>query len=109
MACGTLSIGFFVVGKETNAAILIRNKTKAMIKETGRTDLKSAYDVSKSPAELKPTAVLANGIGRPFRMFTSSPIFPLLALYLSFVFSLVFLIFTTVTGVFIETYGWDPE
>jgi MFS family permease len=109
MACGVLSLGFFLVGKETNASVLIRKKTNKMIKETGRTDLKSAYDANKSSSELKVTHVLANGIARPFRMIFSSPILPLLALYISFVFGLVYLIFTTVTGLFIQQYGWTPE
>lgn len=109
MAGGALSVGFFIVSKETNASVLIRKKTKRMIKETGRTDLKSAYDATKSPKELKVRNVLATGIARPFRMIFSSPILPLLALYMSFVFGLVYLIFTTITGLFIQQYGWSPE
>jgi MFS family permease len=109
MACGVLSFGFLIVGKETNASVLIRSKTNKMIKETGRTDLRSAYDASKSPSELKVRSVLATGIARPFRMIFSSPILPLLAIYLSFVFGLVYLIFTTVTALFIQQYGWSPE
>lgn len=109
MACGSLSVGFFLVGKETNASVLIRRKTNKLIKETGRTDLKSAYDANKSPQELKVIPVLATGIARPFRMIFSSPILPLLALYVSFAFGLVYLIFTTVTGLFIKQYGWSPE
>lgn len=109
IACGVLTVGFYFVGKETNAAVLIRAKTNKIIMETERTDLKSAYDSNKTPAELKVTAVLANGIARPFRMFLSSPIFPLLAIYMSFVFSLIFLIFTTITGLFIKVYHWTPE
>jgi len=109
MACGVLTVGFLLVAKETNAAVLIRNKTRKMIKETGRTELKSAYDASKSEKELQVTAVLLTGMIRPFRMIFSSPILPLLALYMSFVFGLVYLIFTTVTGLFITQYGWSPE
>ena len=109
MACGTFSVGFLIVGKETNATVMIRAKTRRLRKETGREDLQSAYDVNRSAAELKTRAVLARGIIRPFRMLFSSPIFPLLALYMSFVFSLVYLIFTTVTGLFIEVYHWNPE
>ena len=109
MACSVFSIGFLVVGKETNASVLIRTKTKKLRKETGRENLQSAYDINKSAAELTTRAVLSRGIVRPFRMLFCSPIFPLLALYVSFIFSLVYLIFTTVTGLFIEVYHWDPE
>lgn len=109
MACGVFSLGFLILGKETNATVLVRTKTKILRKETGREDLQSAYDANKDPASLNTRAVLKGGIIRPFRMLFSSPIFPLLALYMSFVFSLVYLIFTTVTGLFIEVYHWDPE
>jgi MFS family permease len=109
MACGVLSLGFFIVSKETNAAVLVRQKTNRMIKETGRTDLKSAYDANKSPRDLQLKHVLATGIARPFKMIFSSPILPMLALYMSFVFGLVYLIFTTVSGLFIQQYGWSPE
>ena len=109
MACGMFSLGFFILGKETNAVVLIRAKTKKLRKESGREELLSAYDADKDPKTLQSRTVLKRGIIRPFRMLFSSPIFPLLALYMSFVFSLVYLIFTTVTGLFIEVYHWDPE
>lgn len=109
IACSIFSTGFLIVGKETNATVLIRSKTKRLRKEMGREDLQSAYDVSKNPAELTTRAVLKRGIIRPFKMMFSSPILPLLALYMSFLFSLVYLIFTTITGLFIEVYHWEPE
>jgi multidrug resistance protein len=109
MACGAFSLGFFILGKETNAVVLIRAKTKKLRKESGNPDLQSAYDADKDPSTLTTHAVLKRGIIRPFRMLFSSPILPLLALYMSFVFSLVYLIFTTVTSLFISVYHWDPE
>lgn len=109
IACACLSGGFLVVSKETNAAVLVRAKTRRLIKQTGREYLKSAYDAGKSSSELRVTSVLAIGIARPFRMILSSPVLPLLALYLSFLFSLSYLIFTTVPALFIEQYGWTPE
>ena len=109
IAGSIFTIGFFLANKETNHSVLIRHKTNKLKKETGRTDLRSAYDASKSPKELTASAVLASGVARPFRMIFSSPILPILAIYISFLFSLVFLIFTTVTGVYIKQYGWEPE
>ena len=109
IACGLASLGFFLLGKETNAAVLIRAKTKKLRKETGNENLISAYDADKDPATLTSSAVLKRGVIRPFKMLLSSPIFPLLALYMSFIFSLVYLIFTTVTGLFISVYHWAPE
>lgn len=109
MACSLFSIGFFIIGKETNAAVLMRAKTEIMKKELGRTDLRSVYDANKSPADLQLRRVLFKGVCRPFIIMFGSPMLPLLAIYLSFVFSLIYLIFTTITPLFIEVYGWDPE
>jgi multidrug resistance protein len=109
IACGTLSVGYFIVGKETNASVLIRAKTNKLIKETGNESLRSAYDVSKTKEQLQKRHVLIKGAGRPFRMLFSSPMLPLLALYMSFVFGLIYLIFTTITGLFIDVYHWSPE
>jgi multidrug resistance protein len=109
IACGVFSIGFLIVSKETNASVLIRTKTKRLRQETGREDLQSAYDADKDPVTLKTRAVLKRGIIRPFRMLFLSPILPILALYMSFVFSLIYLIFTTVTELFISVYHWDTE
>lgn len=109
IAGSLFTIGFFLASKETNHAVLIRAKTARLRKETGRSDLVSVYDASKSPQELKLSTVLATGVARPFRMVFLSPILPILAIYISFLFSLVFLIFTTVTGVYIKQYGWQPE
>jgi multidrug resistance protein len=105
IACGTFSVGYAIFGKETNAAVLIRKKTAKLRKETGQ-DLKSAYDVGKDTRKM---TIIKTGLFRPFRMFLSSPILPLLAFYMSFVFGLVYLIFTTIPTLFIEVYHWHAE
>lgn len=104
-----LSCGFFILGRETNHTVLLKRKIAKLAKETGRTDYINAYDAKKSPKALKKKAILLSGIARPFRMMCSSPILPMLALYMSFVFGLVYLIFTTVTEVFIDVYHFSPE
>jgi hypothetical protein len=42
-------------------------------------------------------------------MLFFSPIIFLLSLYMSVAYGLLYLLFTTITQVFIETYGWDPD
>lgn len=59
----------------------------------------------KSAAALMPKTILLNGITRPLKMLSTQPIVLLCSLYLSFLFGLLFLLFTTLTPVFIETYG----
>ncbi|EDN93816.1 hypothetical protein SS1G_09683 [Sclerotinia sclerotiorum 1980 UF-70] len=109
VACAALSIFYVIVGKETSASVLIRRKTIALRKETGNPDLLSAYDAKKPAAALKFKAVLLTGIARPFRMMFSSPILPLLALWMSFIFGLIYLLLTSIAQVFEEIYGFSIE
>lgn len=46
---------------------------------------------------------------RPLKMLFRSPIVFLLSLYMSLCYGLLYLIFTTITGVFNEIYGWEIE
>jgi hypothetical protein len=59
----------------------------------------------KPAAALMPKAILLNGITRPLKMLVSQPIVLLCSLYMSFLFGLLFLLFTTLTPVFLTTYG----
>lgn len=108
IACGTFALGNTIVNRETNPVVLIRRKTERMRKEMGREDLISAYDVGKDPTTITKRSLLLRGLERPLRMLFS-PILTLLGLYLSFVFGLLYLLFTTLPTVFIEGYGWAPE
>jgi MFS family permease len=62
-----------------------------------------------SAASRTPLSILKHGIIRPLKMLTKSPIVLFCSLYMSFLFGLLFLLFTTITPVFIQTYGWAPE
>jgi MFS family permease len=108
IACGSLTVGNIIVNRETNPIVITRRKTDRMRKELGREDLISAYDVRKDPTTIIKRAVLVRGLERPLRMLFS-PILFLLGLYLSFVFGLLYLLFTTIPNVFIDGYGWAPE
>ncbi|THV46811.1 hypothetical protein BGAL_0358g00100 [Botrytis galanthina] len=109
IACACLSIFYVIVGKETSAPVLIRRKTAALRKETGNEALISAYDAKKPAAALKIKAVLLTGIARPFRMMFSSPILPMLALWMSFIFGLIYLLLTSIAQVFEQNYGFSIE
>lgn len=109
IACGLLTITNIIFNQETYPSILLRRKTQRLQKELGREDLRSAYDRNKSVEERRKRTVLARGIVRPVRMFFSSPILILLSLYVSFVFGLLYLLFTTITEVFIQSYQFSSE
>ncbi|CAI7621947.1 unnamed protein product [Penicillium viridicatum] len=101
ITCGVMTCVNFVVGQETNPSVLIHRKTKALRKEPGQEHFQSLYP-AKTPA------LVVQSIMRPLRIM-SSPILFLLALYMSFVFGLLYLIFTTTTTLFTGSYGWPLE
>ncbi|PQE22491.1 MFS multidrug transporter protein [Rutstroemia sp. NJR-2017a BVV2] len=105
---GFMSCANLILGQETNAMVLINRKLKRLKKELNRDDLHSVYE-AKNGADMKASAVLLRGISRPFRIMFGSPILTLLSLYQSFVFGLLYLLFTTITSLFTNHYGWPVE
>mgnify|MGYP002718640450 CR=1 FL=1 len=77
---GVVSFGVEVLNKETYADVLIRWKTEKLAKETGRTDLRSAYDTNKGSVGL--TQTLVQSFKRPVLLFVKSPIVFLLCVYM---------------------------
>jgi multidrug resistance protein len=107
IACGVLTCVNMIFGQETNPTVLIGWKANRLRKELGREDLRSAYETDSTIAGT--SARLIQGITRPVRIIFTSPILALLALYMSFVFGLLYLLFTTITSVFTSTYGWPVD
>lgn len=106
---GLLTVALFVFNRETYHAVLLNRKTERLRKELNRPELRNIMTHEKDAAVLSPLHILGNGITRPLKMLTRSPIVLLCSLYMSFLFGLLFLLFTTITPVFIQTYGWSPE
>jgi multidrug resistance protein len=100
------TIGIELLNRETNPRVLIRRKTAKLRTELNRPDLQSIYAPKGSPPRL---AVLSQGLIRPLRMLFFSPIVFILSFYMSVVYGLLYLLFTTITGVFQGQYGWSPE
>ncbi|KAJ5993973.1 MFS general substrate transporter [Penicillium sp. IBT 35674x] len=106
IAVGLVTIVNWIIGQETNPKVLINRKTKRLQKEMQRDDLQSVYTAKGT---LSPSALLIQSVTRPVRILFGSVILLLLALYMSFVFGLLYLLFTTITSLFTETYGWPVE
>ena len=104
-----LTAGLFFFNRETNHVVILNRKTSSLRKELGRPELQNVMNASKPAAALMPKAILLNGITRPLKMLTTSPIVLLCSLYMSFLFGLLFLLFTTLTPIFLRTYGWEPD
>ena len=104
-----ITVGIMFFNSETYQPILLSRKTLRLRKELNRPELQNIMTYNKDVGALSPRQVLANGITRPLRLLATSPIVLLCSLYVSFIFGLLFLLFTTLTSVFIDTYGWAPE
>ncbi|KAF2632147.1 MFS general substrate transporter [Macroventuria anomochaeta] len=104
-----LTAGLFFYNRETNHVVLLNRKTTRLRTELQRPELQNVLNASKPAAALTSKAILLNGITRPLKMLVTQPIVLLCSLYMSFLFGLLFLLFTTLTPVFLQTYGWEPD
>jgi len=102
-----VTIGIETLNRETNPRVLISRKVKRLQKELNRTDLRSCYE-PEGPAH-SAAQILTKGFLRPLIMLLKSPIVFLLSLYMAVIYGLLYLLFTTITTVYIETYHWQPE
>lgn len=87
---------------ESYAYIILDRKTKRLRKETGNPDLRSALDTGRSPRDLFIFSII-----RPTKMLFLSPIVFLLSLYTAVVYGYLYLLFTTITEVFEQNYGFS--
>lgn len=108
IACTIITIGIEVFNSETNHRVLMHRKTLKLQKELNRPNLRSCYD-SPTTTPLSKFQILSNGIQRPVKMLFLSPIVFVLSLYMSFVYGLLYLLFTTITQVYQEVYGWQAD
>lgn len=94
--------GFFVL-TETYAPRLLELKARRLRKETGNQSLRSKFDKGQTAAQLFRLTII-----RPSKMLLRSPIVLILSLCVAIVYSYMYLLFTTFTGVFEDTYGFNP-
>jgi MFS family permease len=91
----------FVFVKETYAPIILQRKATRIRKETGRA-VKTKFDKGQTAGQVIKTA-----IARPTKLLTTSPIVIILSMYMSIVYSYMYLLFTTFTTVFEGRYGFN--
>ncbi|QKX55433.1 uncharacterized protein TRUGW13939_02526 [Talaromyces rugulosus] len=106
-ATGTVTIGNIILNSETNHVVLMQRKTANLRKEIDRPELRSVYDIDSKVKKTRD--VLIQGIFRPLRILFRSPILLFLALYFAFVFGCMYLLFTTLSTLYIEVYHWEVE
>ena len=106
IACGLATVANMLIGQETNPKVLVHRKTKQLQKEMQQPNLRSVYTANDT---MSPSTRMVHSVTRPIRILFGSMILLLLALYMSFVFGLLYLLFTTITDLFTETYNWPVE
>lgn len=103
MVGGAFTILCFFFMRETYAVIILQRKTLRLQKETGNLNLRSKLDVGLSPRDF-----FFRSIIRPAKMLILSPIVLSASIYIGVVYGYLYLLFTTFTPVFEETYGFSP-
>ncbi|KAL9052055.1 MAG: hypothetical protein Q9162_005626 [Coniocarpon cinnabarinum] len=101
IAAGAVTVLFLIFNKETYAPVLLERKAKRLRKETGNPHLRSRMDSGLTPA-----AAFRRAIVRPLKMLVFKPIVLFLAVYVAVVYGYLYLLFTTLTEVFQESYHW---
>ncbi|USP74469.1 hypothetical protein yc1106_01743 [Curvularia clavata] len=110
LIAGVLLIsGLFAFSCETYHPVLLQRKTLRLRTELKRPELQNIMTCGKDQTTASASNIFWNGITRPLQMMVKSPIVFLCSLYMSFLFGLLMMLFTSVTPVFIDTYGWSPE
>lgn len=99
---GTISIAAFICLRESYPPVLLERKTKRLRKQTGNQELRS-----KLASPFTPREVFKMSIIRPMKMLLFSPIVLALSTFMAVVYGYLYLLFTTLTGVFESTYHFS--
>ncbi|KAJ5034988.1 uncharacterized protein L3040_008253 [Drepanopeziza brunnea f. sp. 'multigermtubi'] len=85
---------------ETYSPTLLARRAASLRKQHSEPAYRSKY-----ASDLPAGTVFANALKRPLKMLFMSPIVALLSIHVAFVYGLLYLLFTTLTPVFIGIYG----
>ncbi|KAI0968594.1 putative bicyclomycin resistance protein [Xylaria arbuscula] len=104
IASGTWSLLALAVMSETYHPLLLRRKVAALRKATKNENLRSEFDLDSDTS-----APVKRNLVRPFRLLASSPVMIILSLYIAVTYGYLYLMFTTITPVFQETYHFSTS
>ncbi|KAB8226885.1 hypothetical protein ETB97_004438 [Aspergillus alliaceus] len=102
IAIGVMTIGCAVFYRESYAPVILRRKTERLRKETGNPNLYSARGDTKITK-----ALFATALARPMKLLFRSPIVFLLSLFAAVTYGYLYLMFTTLTPIFKNTYSFS--
>lgn len=101
IVAGFLSAVMAVTMRESYAPVLLARRTARLIKQTGNMNLRSKLDDGRTHKEMFRRAIV-----RPAKMLIFSPICTIFALHMAMVYGYLYLLFTSVTFVFRQYYGF---
>ena len=104
MAFSTL-VSFLVLGESYAPTILARKAARLRL-STSNPLLKSKYELAATVPRI---AVLTRAVVRPMKMLLFSPIVLALSAYMALVYGYLYLLFTTLTSVFEDTYHFPTS
>jgi MFS family permease len=101
---GTCTIAHVLLCRETFSVVLLARKTQKLRTATGNQNLRSAQDDGLTPAVRMQRAMV-----RPLKMLMFSPIVFAMAIYIAFLYGVLYLLYTTFTFVFTQSYGFSSS
>ena len=106
IACALIQVNGLFTLRETYAPTILASKASRLRKTTGNLDLKTEFEAS---SERTPTKIITTALSRPFKLLGTQPIVQFLAIYMAFLYGLMYLVLSTFpllfTGVYHETLG----
>jgi len=99
-----VSILFLFLAKETYAPVLLRRKVVRLRRETGNLNIRHELDKGLTPGKMMKLSIV-----RPLKLLFLSPIGAISAFYLAVVYGYLYLMFSSITEVFIEKYRFSSN
>jgi len=96
IACAAIQISGLFFLRETYVPELLKRKKLALIKKTGNKDLHTEYD----DPDRKFSKVLRTALSRPFVLIATQPIVQALAVYIAYVYGIMYLVLATFPRLF---------
>lgn len=104
IVAGFVSVVFLVLARETYAPVLLQRKVLRLRRETGNSNIRHVLDKGLTPGGLIKLSIV-----RPLKLLFLTPIGAISALYLAVVYGYLYLMFSSITQVFTETYGFSSN
>lgn len=102
---GSCEVCFLLLFREPYKVKILRRKAARLRKESGNEQLRCAYDGK----DMSQTALLKRAVVRPGQMLLQSNILLLLAVYGAMIYGYLYLVSTTLTGIFENRYRFSQS